>query len=381
MMFDIVTTPRILFGPGTTYRLGDEAKLLGNKVLLVSGQKTLQNPENNERVLRPLKQAGLQIIHFDEVRPEPTTTMVDKGRALARDEKCDLVIGVGGGSALDVAKAIAGLFNEDGPASDYLAGRQITTLGLPWIAVPTTAGSGSEVTRNSVLINPEMPRKDSIRNDFWIPRVAVVDPILTMSMSPQLTAYTGMDALTHAIEAYTSRWTTAWTSGLAREAVRLIVQNFYTCYNANKKEAREKMMLGSMMAGTALNNARAGAVHALAHPVGLKYGLSHGLVCGTLLPYVMAFNKPITRDRYADLAYASGIVTQKADPDQAAEKLIYFVKQLRTRLGLPEKLGALGLKKKDIPKLVEDTLPSGSLAANARKATRDDLYNILEQNI
>jgi alcohol dehydrogenase len=335
-----------------------------------------------DRVLAPLEAAKLDVLMFDQVDPEPTLEVVEKGREVAREQSVDLVVAAGGGSVLDVGKAIAGLFYEEGTVREYFEGRPIERVGLPWIAVPTTAGSGAEATRNSVLTDLVSGRKQSIRCDWWMARVAVVDPVLTMSMPPRLTAITGMDALTHAIEAYTSRWSHPLTSSLALEAAVLISRNLYSAYQkGSNREAREKMSLASLMAGIALNNARLGAVHGLAHPVGLRYHLPHGLVCGILLPYVMEYNLTIVEEKYARIAFELGLVQPGSSSGEAARRLIHFVKSLRKRLGIPEKLSEVGLRAEDLSLLAEAALPSGSLAANPRAARKDDLLEILKANM
>lgn len=381
MLFDILTPSRILFGPGSTYRLGEETIRLGSRALVITGQRSLAASGQMDRITTPLKQSGVETIWFP-VASEPSVKDVDQARERLSTEDCSLVIGIGGGSALDVAKATAGLAGEDDPAEDFFDPFHTPRPGLPWVAVPTTAGSGAEATYNAVLINSAATRKASIRHQWWLPAAAVVDPILTMSQPPALTAQTGMDALTHAVEAHTSRWCTAYTSGLSREAFRIIVQNFFTAYEIGRqRDARENVMLGSLMAGIALANARAGAVHALAHPVGVRYGLAHGLVCGILLPYVVHFNMVIQEDAYAGLATAAGIVTPGLDSAAAAAKFLIYLERLRERLGLPEKLSAVGLKEEDIPAIVEETMPSESLAANSRRITAQDLSNILYENL
>ncbi|ACA59677.1 iron-containing alcohol dehydrogenase family protein [Candidatus Desulforudis audaxviator] len=382
MLFDILTPARVLFGPGSTYRLGEETAALGRKALLVTGRESLKKTGNIERVTQPLAVSGIEVISFAEVPPEPAVDVVEAGRRRVRDEGCTVVIGAGGGSALDAAKMIAGLAHTDGPARDYLNGREVSAPGLPFIAVPTTAGSGSELTRTAVLVDPETGRKQSVRSDYWMARTVVADPILTMSMPRSLTAQTGMDAFTHAVEAYTSRWATPYTNALSREAVRLIAQNFYTaCHHPGRRDARESMLLGSGLAGMALNTARAGAVHALAHPVGVRYGLGHGVVCGVLLPYVVEFNMAVVEDKYAQLARTIGVAQADASDSEAAGRFHHFVVRLAARLEFPEKLGSLGLTREDIPELVEAALGSASLAANPRKATHADLTAILERNL
>lgn len=377
MLFDILLPARVLFGPGSTYRLGEEAGRFGRRALIVTGRKSLKESGNFERVTRPLTEAKIDLVFYSDVPPEPTVDNAEEVRTLLRKSSCELLIGVGGGSVLDVTKAAAGLFREEGPVRAYFQ-QPVSRPGLPWIAVPTTAGSGSEATTNAVLIDPETGRKQSIRCPFWHPAVAVVDPILTMSQPRDLTAATGMDALTHAIEAYTSRWSNALTRALAREAVTLICRHIYTAWKVGRlREARENMHLASLLAGMALNNARAGIVHALAHPLGVRLGKGHGIICAALLPAGMHFNRPLCEDRYAELAYAAGIVSHAAPVEEAASKLILYVENLIAKLELPAKLNPLGLREEDIPSVVTDALSSASLAANPRRATREELGQIL----
>ncbi|MFZ5898833.1 MAG: iron-containing alcohol dehydrogenase family protein [Bacillota bacterium] len=381
MMFDILLPTRVLFGPGSTYRLGEEISRIGKRALVITGRRSLAESGQIERITNPLQISKVETVWF-QVDPEPTVAAVDEARRLIYEEKVDLVVGVGGGSVLDVAKAAAGLAKADAPTSTFFGEVPVNNPGLPWVAVPTTAGSGSEATKNAVLIDPERKRKASLRNEWWLPAVAVVDPILTMSQPPKITASTGFDALTHAVESFTSRWATPFTSALSREAVRLITQNFYTAYDTGRvRAAREYMMLASLMAGIALANAGVGAVHALAHPVGVRYGIPHGVACGILLPYVARFNLAVAHDAYADLAAASAIVPFAADKDEAAHKFVVYLEKLRDRLGLPKKLSEVGLKEADIVEIADEALLSQSLSSNPRRVTRVDLLAILQENL
>ncbi|MDH7578711.1 MAG: iron-containing alcohol dehydrogenase [Bacillota bacterium] len=382
MLFDFLVPQRIIFGPGTSGRLGEEASRLGRRLLLVTGRRGLQASGMLDRILNPLSTAKLDIIVFNEVPPEPTLEVVEAGLEKARGAKVDLIIGAGGGSVLDVAKAISGLYACPGSVKEYFEGRPVEVQGLPWIAVATTSGSGSEVTRNAVLADAATCRKQSIRCDSWTASVALVDPVLAMSMPPALTALTGMDALTHALEAYTSRWSHPLTDALALEAAVLLCRNLYTAYrHGNNREVREKMALGSLLAGIALNNARPGAVHGLAHPVGIRYRVPHGLVCAILLPYVMEYNLIFGEEKYAKIAKALGLVEPETPATAAARRLLSFVIALRERLKIPAKLKDVGLSREDLPFLVEAALPSGSLAANPRAAGYADLMKILETNL
>ncbi len=380
-MFDILLPTRVLFGPGSTYRLGEEISRIGKRALVITGRRSLAESGQVERITNPLQIAKVETVWF-RVDPEPTVDTVDEARRLIHEEKVDLVVGVGGGSALDVAKAAAGLAKVDTPAGTFFGAVPLNAPGLPWVAVPTTAGSGSEATKNAVLIDPERKRKASLRNEWWLPVVAVVDPILTMSQPPEVTAGTGFDALTHAVESFTSRWATPFTTALSREAVRLITQNIYTAYDTGRVRAsREYMMLASLMAGIALANAGAGAVHALAHPVGVRYGIPHGVACGILLPYIVRFNLAVAHDAYADLAAASAMVPLTADKDEAARKFVVYLEKLRDKLGLPAKLSEAGLKEADITEIADEALLSRSLSANPRRVTRVDLLTILQENL
>lgn len=382
MLFDFLSPPRIIFGSGCLDRLGEEAARLGKKALLITGRRSLEISGMLQNVINSLRTAEVDIVSFNEVDPDPTIEVVEVALAKARDEKVDLIIGVGGGSVLDVAKAVAGLYKEKGTVKEYFEGKKIEHDRLHWIAVPTTAGSGSEVTRNAVLTDPAAKQKKSIRCDWWIADAAVVDPVLTLSLPARLTAITGMDALTHALEGLVSRWSNPLTYLLALEAAVLICGNLYSAYTkGNNRSIREKICLGSLMAGMALNNARLGAVHALAHPLGVHYRLPHGLVCGILLPYVMEFNMNVVDARYAEVAYRLGLVSSDTHDWDAAQKLLSFIKALRTRLEIPQKLGDVGLRTEDIPVIAEAAFESGSLAANPKTVRFSDLVNILEKNL
>ena len=378
MLFDLYLPPRVLFGPGSTYRLGEEARRFGKRVLLVTGRRSLKETGNFERVTTPFAVLKLELAFFDRVDPEPSLETVEAVRECARKEGCDLIVAAGGGSVLDAAKAAAGLFYEEGPVKDYFYGLEVTKPKLPWIAVPTTAGSGSEATTNAVLIDREAGKKQSLRYPLWLPDVAVVDPILTMAQSRELTARAGLDALTHAIEAYTCRFTNPLSQAVSIEAVRLIVQNIHTAYTVSRnRDARERVMQGSFLAGMAIQNAGVGAVHALAHTIGARYNRPHGLVCGVLLPHIMAFNLPLVEDKYAALAVAAGVVPPGTEAGAAAARFVEYVRRLAAKLRLPAGIKELGVMEEDIEGLVEATLPANSLKTNPRRVTRKELEEIL----
>lgn len=393
MMFQAFSTAgKIVFGSGALNELGSLCRPLARKVLIVTGKKAVKEAGYLDRVLALLSGADVAAVVFDQVEPEPSLATVERGRQTLHGTGCDGVIGLGGGSAIDVAKAVAGLARETAPVIEYFRGRVIEAEPLPWIAIPTTAGTGAEVTPNAVLTDREQGVKKSIRDRRWVARVALVDPELTLSMPPKVTAYSGMDALTQAIEAYTSRHSGPLTDALSFDAAMRIATYLPRAYTAGDDLlAREQVAAGSLMAGMALAVARLGAVHGMAHAVGETYGIPHGLVCAVLLPAVMEYNCQTVAAKYARLAVALGLVKgEKAlarvgSGDSwemaAAKELIGYIRKLNQEFDIPTHLGALGLQEADIPRLVEESLPSGSLKANPRPASAADLEHLLRQQL
>ena len=380
--FSLVLPPRTIFGWGKIGEIGAEAKKLGKKALLVTGRSFVVQSGVLDEIVLSLQGVGLEAVLFPQVEAEPSLATIERGRSLLSQEGCGVVIGIGGGSALDAAKAVAGLAREDGSVQDYFAGREITRSGLPWIAVPTTAGTGAEVTKNSVLCDYENQIKKSIRSDYWVADLVLWDPQLTSHMPPELTATTGMDALTQAIESYTSRWANPFTDSLARQAISLLGGNILTAYRVGEdRGAREGMALGCYLAGIALANARLGVVHGLAHPLGIMYRLAHGLVCGVLLPYALEYNLAVATEKYADTAALLGLDTDGLTSEEAARLALDRIMELKKMMGMPRGLGELGLKEEDFDFIVRETLPSGSTAANPRKVTAAGARAILKANL
>lgn len=370
-----LTAPEVVYGNGSIECIGSKSRVFGTSALVVTGRFGFRRTANMTRILEYLHEQQIKVTLFDNVEPEPSLDTVEAGLALAREANVDMVIGIGGGSALDVAKAIAGLFNVPFSAYEVFDGAKVSSFGIPFVAVPTTAGTGAEATTNSVLTNIRTGVKQSIRDDSFMARLIVLDPELTITLPPTMTAYSGMDALTQAIESYTSIHATELTDTFSLKAAKLVGQSILAGFsNGEDLTARENLLLGSYFAGVALANARLGAVHGLAHPVGAKYGLSHGLVCAILLPYVIEFNMEVTGGKY------SNIERILCRTEAGGEALKEFVHDVNTKMGIPKRLAAVGLMEEDIPELVEKTLPSGSLKANPREATYDDLVKILQAN-
>ena len=365
-MAAFVSVPRVLTGWGCAESTGKEAARLGHKVLLVTGRSAMRSAGITERIIALIRAAGSQVAAFEEVEAEPEAETVDRGRRHAREQGCGVVVCLGGGSVLDAGKAIAALAHEDMPALEYVRGRRITSPGLSIVAMPTTSGTGSEVTPNSVLTLRGEQTKKSIRADTLLLAAAIVDPELTVPLPRELTAASGLDALTQAVESYWSVNATPLTESLSLRAVGLLAGSLETaCNNGANRSAREACSYGSLMAGMALANARLGVVHGIAHPVGARYHVPHGLACAILLPQALRLNRPAEPEKYARLCEAVGC------------DLIEFVDGLLEHLGIPRTFESFGLAEDDFDTIVEQSLPSGSLKANPKLVDAQDVRNIL----
>lgn len=373
-------TNRIITGIGSIERLGEEAKALGTKALLVTGTTALKHHGLLDRIVGSLQSAGVNVVLYNKVEPEPTLRMVEKGIFEVLQHKCDLVIGIGGGSAIDVGKAIAALSKADGAVKEYFNGRRLTRKGLPYIAVPTTSGTGSEATAISVLTDEETGSKVGMKDPLMQPDAAIVDPELAVTAPPHVTAHSGMDALTQAVESYTSRYSTPITAPLALQAVRLISGSLVAAYlDGHDIGARADVAYGSLLAGIAFNVSRLGLVHGIANPMGGATGKPHGLICGVLLPHVMKFNLPVAAERYAEIAAAMGIPVAGLSTREAAGKAIARVEDMRRQLEVPKGLRDIGVGEADIPRIAEETFRSGSTTANPRSVTYEDVVEFLRQ--
>lgn len=384
MRFEFTTAHRILFGPGTLSELAPAVQALGRHALVVTGR----TPGRAERLLSLLTTAGREATVLP-VPGEPTTTLVAEGVQRARAAGCDLVIGFGGGSALDAAKAIAALLGNAGDLFDYLevVGRAqpLPRPGAPCLAVPTTAGTGAEVTRNSVLAVPEHRFKVSLRSPHLLPRLALVDPELTLDLPPAVTAATGLDALTQLIEPYVSARANPLVDALCVEGLRRAARSLRrACENGRNLEARSDMALASLFSGLALANAGLGAVHGFAAPIGGMFPAPHGAVCAALLPHVMAANLRALRERQPDAPalarYAEIGRLLTGHPQAGAEDGVAWVRDLVADLGIPP-LRTYGLTEAEVPAVVEKAAQASSMKANPLPLTREELTSILRRAI
>lgn len=371
---------KIVFGEGAVNKVADEIQALGGKRVLVVLDRALERAGVAQQVIAPLETHGISYVLYDLVTPEPEPTLADQGAALAREERCDLVVGVGGGSSLDVAKAAAMLARNNGKAEDYIGLETVPGPGLPTIMIPTTAGTGSEVTFTAVFTMREKKAKGGINSRFLYPDLALLDPVLTLSLPPDLTATTGMDALTHAIEAFASLQSNPMSDLVAREAIGLIGANLKQAFESGDDlQARREMLLGSLMGGLALASAGVGACHALAYPLGALFDIPHGLANAVLLPYVMAYNLESAEAKYAQVASLMGAKGSGGTPKALSEAGLEVVKRLSEDIGIPERLGELKIPRSAIEGMAEMAMTvARPIANNPRKMTKEGAIKIYQ---
>ena len=378
MKFGLRFPTEIIFGNDTINQIGTKSREYGDKAFLVTGRSAMRKAGSIEKIVNLLKSAGFEDVYlYDQAEHDPSVKTVDQGVKLAKDGNYNVVIGVGGGSAMDTAKTIASLINNEGSTADYQSGKEITKPGVPFIAVPTTAGTGAEITNNSVITNTEKKIKQSIRSPLMIAKVAIVDPILTVTMPPNVTASSGMDALTQAIETYVSLAANPFSDTLALRSISLISHNLVKAFeNGNDMEARENMAMGSLFGAMAFANSALGAVHGLAHPVGALFDVPHGVICGLLLPYVMEYNLSAKTDRFAQIAKIMGQYIDGESDEANAQKAVDFVHDLIAKMRLPKRLNELGINRDNLP-LIARSAKGSSLNNNPRPTTPESLVEIL----
>jgi alcohol dehydrogenase class IV len=376
-MFEFATAGRIVFGAGCSASVPGWAAGFGSKVLVVAGRE----PARAEWLVEGLQRQGADVMLLC-VDGEPELAFASGGAELARRRSIQTVVGIGGGSALDAAKAVAALATNDGDALDYLevvgSGKALVHDPLPFIAVPTTAGTGSEVTRNAVLTVPGRRVKASLRSPLMLPRLAVVDPVLTYSLPPPITATTGLDALTQLIEPFLSSRANALTDALCRDGIARVGRSLErACRDGHDAAARADMSLASLFGGMALANAGLGAVHGLAASIGGMIHAPHGAVCAALLPHVMAANvkelRAIASPALDRAAETGRLLCGREDPDAA----IAWLGGIVDRLGVP-RLGMLGVDAADLRTIAEQAQSSSSMKGNPVTLSADGLVDILQ---
>ena len=379
-IFSFTGAGKIVFGNGAFEQLAEQIGTLGGSKPLVVLDKNLSAAGLKEKVSDYFKKAGMTIAIFDKVEGEPPLELADEGAKMATAKKCDIVVGIGGGSTMDVAKAVAVIAANKGAAKDYLGLNSVPGPGLPTIMVPTTAGTGSEVTFTSVFIRKDLNKKEGMNSPYLYPDIALLDPELTLSIPSHVTATTGVDALCHAIESYTSITASPMSEMVSLEAIDLISSNLRACvHNGADLEARGQMLLGSLYAGLGLANAGVTAVHSLSYPLGGMYGIPHGLANTLLLPAVMNFNLPGALEKFAVIAEVMGVSTEGLSLNEAAGMAVGAVEDLIDDCGIYDTLETMGIEEDDFPKLAKAAMTvARPLENNPRKVTEADaiaIYN------
>ncbi len=380
MRFEFATANRVIFGAGTSRQAGELARKAGRRALVVTGW----DAGRAQFLLELLRANGVEAAVFS-VAGEPSIDCVLQGETLACREKCDLVISLGGGSALDTGKAIAAMLTNPGDLLDYVevigAGKVLEEASAPFIAMPTTAGTGSEVTRNAVLASPEHRRKVSLRAATMLPSVAIVDPELTWGLPPAITAHTGMDALTQLVEPYVCARANPLTDGICVEGMRRAARSLRVAFeDGGQAAAREDMAVASLCGGLALSNAGLGAVHGFAGAIGGMIAAPHGAICAALLPSVMAMNLRAMRgreprhDSLRRYEEVGRLITGRVAA--TAEDGVEWVLQLVRELGLSS-LGRYGFKREEFAEIIEKSATAGSMKANPIALTAEEQREIL----
>jgi alcohol dehydrogenase len=359
------TTPRILMGSGAISQVAQEIVGLNGKKILIVTDKGLVKAGIIQVIEAELKKSGIKYAIFDAVEPDPRYEIIEDCAEEIHKENINLVIGIGGGSSIDIAKTSAVMATNKGSISDYFGVDLVPKPGLPTIMIPTTAGTGSEVTPIAILSDEEEKLKTGVVSPFLFPSVAILDPELTLNLPPYITAATGMDALIHAIESFTSIFATDITDILAFHAMELLYHNIRAAFaNGSNLEARSKMLEGSLLAGMAFANAGVTAVHAFAYPIGAEYHIPHGVANTLMLPHVMRFNLLGNISKFAKIPKAFSLSVEGLDDLRAAEQFIEAIVRLAEDLRVPKSLAEFGVSESDIPRLAEGVMKVTRLLAN-----------------
>ena len=377
--------------PGVNYFGKDSLKHLvpalkdknADRVFLISDQG-VAGAGLVSRISGLIEESGVKVVSFLDVKPEPTVDDLEKCLTSFKESGCNLIIGLGGGSPLDTAKGVSVLAANGGSILDYIGVNLVPKKGVSMILMPTTAGTGSEVTGIAIFSDQKDQLKKGVVSNYLLADLVIVDPELTASMPPPVTAATGMDALTHAIESFTAPRATVQTDLYALKAVELIGKSLRRAVaSGSDLDAREDMSIGSVFAGISLANAGVGAVHACAYPIGGRFGTGHGVTNALLLPYIIEYNLTADLHKYAAIAGALGECTVDLSLKEQSALACKAVFQLSKDIGIPEKLSAFGINKEDVPELAEAAMQVTRLMENnVKRLTLDEvkqcLYNACE---
>lgn len=383
MEFNLFLPQNIIFGKGTLNRLPEVLPQIADRFLVVMSGTAMRQNGTLERIENLLKPMNIELVYFDEITGEPSPEMVDAAAEVAIRHNCNGVIGLGGGSAMDSAKAAAALATNRGDVTDYLegvgTGRQIKNPPLPFVAIPTTAGTGAEATKNAVISSKTEKFKKSFRHQSMLARLAIVDPELTLSVPKHITATTGMDAITQLIESYTSKKSTDFTNALCLHALRRANSLIKAYDNGNDIEAREDMCICSLYSGIALANSGLGAAHGFAAGLGAIYPISHGEACAIMLPHVMRINQHAAMEKFAHIG---DILTGKTYSSalEASNAAIEHIEKMVKHVGIPADLKHLHIHPSDLEEIAHASQGS-SMSGNPVQLSIEECVNFLSKLI
>jgi alcohol dehydrogenase len=380
-IYSLVNAGRIIAGPNSVESIGEiPAEYRAKKVLIIT-DTGVWNAGLIEKPKRILESAGIHVEVINDTPPEPEVEQVNEIFHAAKKTDCQMIIGIGGGSAMDVAKIVSVMLTNQVSLRQLLEKISIQHYGLPTVMVPTTAGTGSEVTPNAIVLVPEEELKVGIVNNKLVPNCVILDPVLTIGLPPSLTASTGMDALTHAIECYTSKKANPLSDTFALRSIHLIARSIRRAYqNGKDVDARHDMLLGAMFGGLCIATSSTTAVHALAYPLGGKYRISHGLSNAILLPHVMKYNLDSAEDKFKDIAIAMGTDVTRLSIRQAAEKMVKNLFSLVNDLNIQVSLKDKGITAADLDVMVEAACKvTRLLDNNPRPMTKDAMRDIYKK--
>jgi alcohol dehydrogenase class IV len=371
---------KTVVGNGAAEKTGEEAAKLGLKKCLIVTDKIMVKLNLIDGIQRSLGQNGMQLAVFDGVATEPTVDIVAEGIKAYKDNGCDFIVAVGGGSPIDTAKAVAVMATNPGSIENYKGAGKIQKAGVPLMAVPTTAGTGSEVTPYTIITDTKTNVKMLISSPMVMPAIAIVDPLMSLTSPRSITSTTGLDALTHAIEAYVSLKAQPITDNFCLSAIRRISGNLRQAWaNGNNLEAREQMMLGAFEAGVAFANSSVALVHGMSRPIGAYFHVPHGASNAVLLKTVIQFSLIGNPGRYAEIAQAMGANLMHKTELEAAQMCVESVDRLVKDVQVPS-MRELGVEKEKLEKLAsqmtEDAIASGSPANNPRQATKEEIIKL-----
>ncbi|MED4750313.1 iron-containing alcohol dehydrogenase [Brevibacillus choshinensis] len=380
----LVMPGKILYGRDSFSQVGILAAELGKKVLIIS-DPIVEKVGNVTLCKTYLQEQGLASVTYTGIDSEPTDLHVQEALTVCVEEKCDVIVAIGGGSCIDTAKAVAVMATNEGYIGDYMGAQKLfSTKPLPLIACPTTAGTGSEVTKVTVIVNTQTQVKMMISQPELLPVVAIVDPVLTLSCPPAVTAATGVDALCHAVEAFLSRKSQPVTDTFALTAIERIVQNLLRSYQDREDlEAREKVALGAMLAGAAFSNASVTLVHGMSRPIGALFHVPHGISNAMLLPVVLDYTRDSAVEKLANIGCFLHPEWKSFSKQEAADRTIAEIKHLCTDLHIPN-MKAWGIDKvsfaRSLSKMATDALASGSPANNPIVPSHEEIMNLYQQS-